>query len=727
VLFRILNCMPPNARLETANVSRRFASLLGRPEAFAVLDFSAPLTHLTGGPVVPLSDAALAALCRRAGSALRVLDTTGDCCAVTGGGVEAALCGSDGIAGANLETLATCAFADDADVTAASGVGFLRARPLVPNALDTLFTPLQLRRVRDGCPRLRHATVGAVASAAHDETGVAAYTLKLLASLPHGGRTALCVLLPRRRWVEKQQSALSLLGQSLRSGTRLHALALLRENRHPLVPARGSGTPPANHAYHDNGEEEDDDDNEQNYDGMDGYDDEPFRPADDRGTFIAALLQGVLRENATLAALDVSYCGMGDTGCLALKNALLHAHAGDGGLRELHVTQNGITAEPGAFMLGEVLQGNGTLRKLCVGGNLLCGSGCALLAGALASTQVQALGLQLVTHPDAENGAIRVVDAAATLLAAPHTALTALDLSSNAIYDVRPLAAPLAANTTLRELDLSCNELHPVGLAMVTTALRTNRTLAKLSLRPNTMQLMIMGLRGGGALSFSAGALSGEPAQHWVVALGAALRRACCALRELDLRSALHSEADAACIMEALCDNASLTQLDVSGCQHFAGARVTRSLRDALRRPTCPLVKLAMGQNPLSAADVQHLAAGLRDNTSLKEVVLAQCGVCARGAAALASALAVNTTLVSVDLMQNNIGDAGAAALAAALRANNTLRMLGLFRPTAPWECSMFGAMRGAPAQNRVSGRAEEELRRAAARRGVLIGHHDDA
>jgi hypothetical protein len=87
----------------------------------------------------------------------------------------------------------------------------------------------------------------------------------------------------------------------------------------------------------------------------------------------------------------------------------------------------------------------------------------------------------------------------------------------------------------------------------------------------------------------------------------------------------------------------------------------------------------------------------------------------------------VNSTLVSLDLMENNIGDAGAAALAAALRANSTLRMLGLFRPTAPWERGMFGAMRDAPAQNRVSGRAEEELRRAAARRGVLIGHHDDA
>jgi hypothetical protein len=264
VLLNILNHMPPNARLATASVSRRFAALLRRPEAFAVLDFSAPLTHLNGGPLPPLHDAALAALCRRAGGALRVLDTTGDCCAVTGGGVEAALCGGDGSAGANLETLCTCAFAAAADVSAASGVGFLRDRPLASSPLDALFTPLQLLGVRDACPRLRHATVGAVVSAADDLTGVAALTLSMLASLSHGGggRTALCVLLPRRHWLQKQRPALSQLCTKLHTDTRLHALALLREGRHPLFRA----------ARHASDDEEDEDDP---YDGMDGYDVSP--------------------------------------------------------------------------------------------------------------------------------------------------------------------------------------------------------------------------------------------------------------------------------------------------------------------------------------------------------------------------------------------------------------------------------------------------------------------
>jgi hypothetical protein len=211
-----------------------------------------------------------------------------------------------------------------------------------------------------------------------------------------------------------------------------------------------------------------------------------------------------------------------------------------------------------------------------------------------------------------------------------------------------------------------------------------------------------------------------EPAA-WVTALGAALRHDGCALRELDLCSTLRSEVEAACVAEALCYNASLTQLDVSNC-HFAGGRVTRALRDALRRPACPLVKLVLSRNALTY-DTERIAAGLHGNASLTELSLQGCSVCARGAAALASALAANTTLLVVDLLQNSVGDAGAQALAAALRANDTLRILALLRPLADWELNMLRFMPGAPAaQNGIGGDAEEALRRAAARRGVVIG-----
>jgi Ran GTPase-activating protein (RanGAP) involved in mRNA processing and transport len=619
VVLKIFNCVAPDLRLELGSVSPRFACLLRRGAAFAVLDFSSS------------GDAALAALCARAGPALRVLDTTGNCCAVSGLGVAEAL--SSGGAGSQLVSLSTCAFAD----ASAAGVGFLRSLPLAHNPLVALFSPAELFRVLAACPQLQHASVGAMADAA-----AAVQVLQLLALLPPRGRTALCVRLSSRASQDHCHTAAFC--QRLAGDTRLRALAFLRVGRNPLTPA-----PPRTARFDDSDSEEE----EELY-----YDDEPFASATTLGLVLCAAVTRALSVNTTLEALDLAYNGVGDQGCALLALALRAPGGVHDVLRELHLEHNGITTI-GASQLGIALKGNHTLRKLGLGGNPLGGAGCAMLAQALEAGRsnnngsLRVLSLYSVLPDSSE--ARGLVLAAARL--ASHPALTTLDLRSNAIEDVSLLAPALAASTALRELDLSGNSLAPSGLAALVRALGINRTLEKLSLRPGMMQLM-MSMRGVGP------AAGGPPAAEWTV-----LQRNA-SLRELELRCMLRSEAEAAGVAVALVGNTALRRLDVGGC-HFAGERVTRALRAALQHPSFALVTLEMARNALSADDVTRLADGLACNTVLRSLELSQCGVCARGAAALAQALHRNTALISLVLLQNNVGDRGAAAFAAALAANN--------------------------------------------------------
>ena len=78
--------------------------------------------------------------------------------------------------------------------------------------------------------------------------------------------------------------------------------------------------------------------------------------------------------------------------------------------------------------------------------------------------------------------------------------------------------------------------------------------------------------------------------------------------------------------------------------------------------------------NNTGAAGAAGLAEALRQNSSLTELDLSRNIIGDAGVAGLAEALKQNSSLKELDLSRNIIGDAGAAGLAEALRENSSTR-----------------------------------------------------
>ncbi|MDF1683158.1 MAG: hypothetical protein P1U36_00730, partial [Legionellaceae bacterium] len=100
-------------------------------------------------------------------------------------------------------------------------------------------------------------------------------------------------------------------------------------------------------------------------------------------------------------------------------------------------------------------------------------------------------------------------------------------------------------------------------------------------------------------------------------------------------------------------------------------------LAAALKQNTT-LTRLNLGHNHIGDAGTAHLAAALKENTALTEFHLLGNQIHAVGAAHLAAALKENTTLTELNLGHNYIGNTGVKHLAAALKQNTTLTKLYL-------------------------------------------------
>lgn len=87
---------------------------------------------------------------------------------------------------------------------------------------------------------------------------------------------------------------------------------------------------------------------------------------------------------------------------------------------------------------------------------------------------------------------------------------------------------------------------------------------------------------------------------------------------------------------------------------------------------------------------VTEIAEGLKENSSLKELILLQCGIGAEGAIHLADALRANSALRVLDLRSNSVSTKGMLALAEALVGNKTIASfpLGYFYGEGMKQCS---------------------------------------
>ncbi|CAF0986556.1 unnamed protein product [Adineta steineri] len=90
------------------------------------------------------------------------------------------------------------------------------------------------------------------------------------------------------------------------------------------------------------------------------------------------------------------------------------------------------------------------------------------------------------------------------------------------------------------------------------------------------------------------------------------------------------------------------------------------------------LTTLDLYQHQIGDVGAQHLAVGLRNNTTITTLDLQSNSICNTGVQHLADALKHNTKLTTLHLQYNQIGDVGAQHLSSALRNNMTLTTLNL-------------------------------------------------
>eukprot|EP00802_Teleaulax_amphioxeia_P004993 Tamp_04997.p1 GENE.Tamp_04997~~Tamp_04997.p1 ORF type:complete len:546 (-),score=117.47 Tamp_04997:1014-2651(-) len=168
-----------------------------------------------------------------------------------------------------------------------------------------------------------------------------------------------------------------------------------------------------------------------------------------------------------------------------------------------------------------------------------------------------------------------------------------------------------------------------------------------------------------------------DPAQ---VMVGNAIERASLKVREggadISLLNQRVGDVGMISMAEALMGNATVTWLDISGCN--VGPKGVSALAPWIGKSPV-LQTLWAASNPLLGdRGCTELAAGLKTNTILAKLDLSNCSVGAQGCTAVVKALQSNPSLRELRLALNNYGDEGATAVAHVLKDMRNLQELDL-------------------------------------------------
>ena len=143
-------------------------------------------------------------------------------------------------------------------------------------------------------------------------------------------------------------------------------------------------------------------------------------------------------------------------------------------------------------------------------------------------------------------------------------------------------------------------------------------------------------------------------------------------LREIDLSAVAIDNATAKWAAGAV-RSTSLKTLGLRRCS--LSPEAVRSLAEALHN-NLSLTNLNLSGNDFCDVGAAHLAGVLKANATLQRLGLANCGIGPEGARVIAEALVANVTLNTLDLGFNNIGDG--VAFVETLKVNRSLLTLSI-------------------------------------------------
>ena len=212
------------------------------------------------------------------------------------------------------------------------------------------------------------------------------------------------------------------------------------------------------------------------------------------------------------------------------------------------------------------------------------------------------------------------------------------------------LARALHSNTTLTELDMSCNRIHEWGALAMAEMLKHNTTLTVLNMWGN-----YLGERGAIAMA--------EMLKHNIT------------LEKLYISYNSVGERGALAMAEMLKHNTTLTVLDMS--RNSVGERGALAMAEMLKHNTT-LTVLNMSHNSVGEKGALAIAEMLKHNTTLTELNMSNNSVGERGALAIAEMLKHNATLTVLNMSFNSVGERGTLAMAEMLVHNTTLEELNM-------------------------------------------------
>ncbi|KAM9834904.1 uncharacterized protein ACBT44_014800 isoform 1-T1 [Syngnathus typhle] len=392
---------------------------------------------------------------------------------------------------------------------------------------------------------------------------------------------------------------------------------------------------------------------------------------------LEALAAGLAKPQCTLQVLRLESCNLSKKSCEALASVL----SSPGSLRELNLGFNDLRDDGLEALAAGLAKPQCILQVLKLEDCKLSKKSCEALASVLSSPgSLRELNLNINDLWD--DG----LEALAAGLAKPQCTLRVLELQNCKLSkkSCEALVSVLSSPGSLRELDLGCNDLHDDGLEALAAGLAKPQCTLQV-LRIWNCQLSKKSCEAlASVLSLSRSLreldLSGNDLHdHGLEALAAGLAKPQCTLQVLRLQDCKLSKKSCEALASVLSSPGSLRELDL-GCNdlHDHGLE---ALAAGLAKPQCTLQVLRLQLCKLSKKSCEALASVLSSSRTLSHLDLYGNDLCDDGLEALAAGLAEpQCTLQDLRLAWCKINTRGCVSLAKALRSNPShLQQLNLW------------------------------------------------
>ncbi|XP_061133287.1 NACHT, LRR and PYD domains-containing protein 3-like isoform X2 [Syngnathus typhle] len=381
---------------------------------------------------------------------------------------------------------------------------------------------------------------------------------------------------------------------------------------------------------------------------------------------LEALAAGLAKLQCTLQVLRLIDCKLSKKSCEALASVLISSRT----VSHLDLSENNLHDHGLEALAAGLAKPQCTLQVLELEDCKLSKKSCEALASVLSSPgSLRELDL---SNNDLCDG----LEALATGLAKPQCTLEVLKLRWCQLSkkSCEALASVLSSPSSLRELDLSFNNLHDHGLEALATGLaKPQCTLQILGLEycklsKKSCEALASVLSSPGSLS-NLDLSKNDLCDDGLEALAAGLAKPQCTLQVLRLRWCQLSKKSCEALASVLSSPGRMRELDLS--ENDLRDDGLKALAAGLAKPQCTLQVLGLQHCKLSKKSCEALASVLSSPGSLRELDLGNNVLHNDGLEALATGLAKpQCTLQVLGLMECEISTRGCVSLAKALRSN---------------------------------------------------------